>query len=81
MTLTARQAAEAAKPTRKKVLRPVERLSYGVDDAAEALGFSPATVWAMLREGELESFKWHGRTLISREVLEAALAQAQGKAA
>ena len=45
------------------------KLSYTVDEAAAAVGVSRRTVYALVQKGELQSFKWAGRTLIRRDVL------------
>lgn len=54
------------------------KLSYTVDEAAAAVGVSRRTVYALVQKGELQSFKWAGRTLIRRDVLEQALDRASG---
>lgn len=58
--------------------RPIEKLSFTVDEAAAAIGLGASTVWQMIKEGELEKFSWRGRTLIKRDVLEAAMERAAG---
>lgn len=55
------------------------KLSYTVDEAAEAVGVSRRTVYTLVKRGELQSFKWAGRTLIRRDVLERALDRASGR--
>jgi excisionase family DNA binding protein len=55
-----------------------EKLSYNVIQAAAATGVSRATIWSLIKEGELESFKWGGRTLIRRDVLQRSLDRASG---
>lgn len=57
------------------------KLSYTVDEAAAAVGVSRRTVYALVQKGELQSFKWAGRTLIRRDVLEQALDRASGRRA
>lgn len=50
-------------------LPPGAKLAYTVDESAKALGLSSATVWAMLKDGELKARKLRGRTLVLREEL------------
>ncbi len=57
------------------------KLSYTINETCEALGFSRSTIYALLRSGELESFKWCGRTLIHADVLKAAVEKASGRLA
>lgn len=52
------------------------KLSYTVDEAALALGLSRATVWDMLKVGELAAKRLRGRTLIAREELVRVLGEA-----
>lgn len=63
---------------RKKVcdLPPGSKLSYTVDEAAQALGLSVATIWAMLKAGEITANKLRGRTLVPREDLDRVLSHA-----
>lgn len=72
------EAANCNEPRRKKVcdLPPGSKLAYTVDEAAQALGLSVATIWAMLKVGELEAKKLRGRTLVPREELERVLSHA-----
>jgi excisionase family DNA binding protein len=58
-----------------------EKLSYTIGQAAEALGLSRATLYKMIRRGELRTFSWCGRTLIRADVLQAALDRASGEMA
>lgn len=50
---------------------PPRVLAYGVADAAKAVSVSESTIWRMIRDGELRTFKLRGRTLILHEVLAA----------
>lgn len=59
----------------------IERLSYTVAEAAQATGVSKATIWRRVKEGELATFKWCGRTLIRAEELRRALDRASGREA
>ena len=61
---------------RKADLPPGAKLAYTVDEAAQALGLSVATGWAMLKAGELTAKKLRGRTLVPREELERVLGNA-----
>ena len=45
-------------------------LSYGIKDAARALGVGHSTVWRLISVGELSVFKIFGRTLITHTELE-----------
>ena len=58
---------------------PAEKLAYNVSEAAAALGVSRTTIYNMVREGELETFKWAGRTLIRKDVIQRALDRASGR--
>ncbi|WP_167765258.1 MULTISPECIES: helix-turn-helix domain-containing protein [unclassified Brevundimonas] len=57
-------------------LPPGAKLAYTVDEAAQALGLSVATVWAMLKVGEITAKKLRGRTLVPRDELERVLGAA-----
>lgn len=48
-----------------------DALAYSVPSAARALGVCKNTVWNLLRDGELRSFKLGARTLIRADVLRA----------
>lgn len=52
------------------------KLCYTIQEAAQATGVSVTTIWRQIRNGELTTFKWCGRTLIRAEVLRAALDRA-----
>lgn len=54
-----------------------DKLSYRMDEAAEATGLSKATLYRLIDRGELKTLKVGTRTLIRREVLEAFLARAE----
>lgn len=58
-----------------------DKIAFTVDEAASALGISRSSFYAQVRAGELETFKWCGRTLVRRDVLEAAIDRASGRAA
>ena len=53
-------------------------VAYTVDEAAQALGLSVATIWAMLKAGEITAKKLRGRTLVPRDELERVLGAAPG---
>lgn len=55
------------------------RVTLSIKEAAGAIGVSKATVYAMIKRGELEVFKWGGRTLIRRDDLVAAVDRASGR--
>jgi excisionase family DNA binding protein len=61
--------------------QPVERLSYGLDDAATAIGVSRRTVYDYIGSGRLKAVKLGGRRLIFKEDLLAFLAAARAEAA
>ncbi len=50
--------------------RPVQRLTYSVDEAAEALGISRASAYEAIRRGEIPHIKIGKRILIPRSFLE-----------
>jgi excisionase family DNA binding protein len=58
-----------------------EKLSYTINEACRALGFSRTTIYKLVREGELQTFTWCGRTLIRADVLKRALDRASGEKA
>ena len=76
MSLTA--ANGNAKKARGTDLPPGAKLAYTVDEAARALGLSVATIWAMLKAGEITAKKLRGRTLVPRDELERVLGAAPG---
>jgi excisionase family DNA binding protein len=53
-------------------MNPTENvpLSYGIKDAARALGISSSTVWRLVASGDLSVFRILGRTLITHKELE-----------
>ncbi len=55
---------------------PGDKLSYSADEAAHALGVSSATIWTMIGEGQVKTFKIGARTLIKREELEGVIERA-----
>lgn len=57
------------------------KLTYTIRETAGALGLSRATIYKMIKSGELVCFHWCGRTLILAEVLQAAVHRAAGKIA
>lgn len=68
--------------TRAASFKPeVRKLSYTVDEAAAVIGVSRATIYRMVRAGELSKFTWFGRTLIRADVIEQALDRASGREA
>ena len=50
--------------------RPVQRLTYSVDEAAEALGVSRASAYEAVRRGEIPHIKIGKRILIPRSFLQ-----------
>ena len=58
-----------------------EKLSYNVPEAAGAIGCSRATIWNLVKAGKLTTFKFAGRTLIRRDVLQAAIDKASTRPA
>jgi excisionase family DNA binding protein len=61
-------------------MQTISKLSYTVDEAAKGIGVSRSKIYKLVREGELTTFKWCGRTLIRADVLQAALDRASGAA-
>jgi excisionase family DNA binding protein len=57
------------------------KLSYTIGEASAALGLSRATIYKMIKSGELQKFSWCGRTLIRADVLQRALDRASGRVA
>ena len=49
---------------------PPGKIAYNVDEAGSAIGLSRATVFDMIREGEVIAKKVRGRTVIPREELQ-----------
>jgi len=54
--------------------RPVQRLTYSVDEAAEVLGISRASAYEAIRKGEIPHIKIGKRILIPRVMLDDLLA-------
>lgn len=50
--------------------RPVQRLTYSVDEAAEVLGISRASAYEAIRKGEIPHIKIGKRILIPRVALD-----------
>ena len=48
---------------------PPQPLAYNVPDAGRAIGVSKATIWRLIKAGELRTFKVGARTLIKTAVL------------
>ena len=69
-------AANDTKPKRRPELPPGAKLAYTVAETAAALGLSAATVWAMLKDGDLAAKRLRGRTLVCREEIERVLSEA-----
>lgn len=69
MTTVDEKPAEAKAKPKVIDLPPGSKLSYTVDEAALALGLSRATVWDMIRIGELKAKTLRGRTVVSRQEL------------
>lgn len=57
------------------------KLSYTVDEASAAIGISRSKFYELVRMGEIQTFKWCGRTLVRADVLRAAVDKASGRAA
>jgi excisionase family DNA binding protein len=74
--MTPAAQADVTKPRKVIDLPPGSKLSYTVNEAAAGLGVSAATVWAMLKDGELSAKRLRGRTLVPREELERVLEEA-----
>lgn len=55
---------------RAKVVRPVEKLTYRPEEAAEALGVSRTTIYKEIQAGKIRTFKYGAATLIRRAELE-----------
>lgn len=49
---------------------PVEPIAYRVDDAARVVGLSRTTLYALISDGTLPSYKVAGRRLVRRVDLE-----------
>lgn len=54
--------------------RAPEPLAYRVPEVSSLLQLSEATVWRMIRDGEIEARKARGATLITRDAMQAYLA-------
>jgi hypothetical protein len=53
-----------------------ERITYTLEQAAQALGVSRTGLWRQIRAGNLQSFRYAGRTLILATDLLAAVTAA-----
>lgn len=58
-----------------------DKLAYTIGEAASAVGVSKATIWRRIKDGDLTTFKWCGRTLIRADTLQHKLDQLSGRAA
>lgn len=58
----------------------VTPLAYSVTDLTQLLGLCRTTVFALIRDGELASFKVGRRRLVPAGALQAFLARCQGQA-
>lgn len=57
-----------------------ERRVFHVSDAATYIGLSRSTIYELIKAGEIELGKLHGRSVIKREVLDAFLERNYQKA-
>ncbi|MHB8284966.1 MAG: helix-turn-helix domain-containing protein [Caulobacteraceae bacterium] len=82
MTEESKPSAYAEKKARAATLSgPGDKLSYMVGEAAHAIGISTTTVWTMVREGQIRTFKIGARTLIKRAEQEGVIERAERQAA
>jgi excisionase family DNA binding protein len=59
--------------------RKTETFTYSVAEAAAKMQVSRATLYTRIREGNVLTFKWGGRTLIRADDLQAAIDLASGR--
>lgn len=52
---------------------PREHLAYTIEEAAAATGVCKASIWKKVKDGDVWTFKWCGRTLILASVLKDAV--------
>lgn len=68
---------ETPKAPKKPVeLPPGSKLAYTIDEAGPAIGVGRTTVFAMIREGEVEAKIVRGRRVITRDELQRILDEA-----
>jgi excisionase family DNA binding protein len=67
LTATAPRSAGREEETHQVT---AQKLSYRIDEAAEATGLSRQTIYRLIAKGELTSFKVGTRTLIIASVLQ-----------
>lgn len=68
---------ETTKAAKKPVeLPPGAKLAYTIDEAGPAIGVGRTTVFAMIREGEVEAKIVRGRRVITRDELQRILDEA-----
>lgn len=65
---------KAPKPKATKPAAP--RLSYSVNEAAEAISLSPRSVWTLIAKGKIETRKIGCRTVIPAQSLHSLLERA-----
>jgi len=53
----------------------VERISYSVVEAAAKIGISSRTLWSLIRQGQIGTFRIGTRVLIPADVLRAFIAE------
>ena len=56
-------------PTDRQIERTIERVAYGLAEAAEAVGVGETTMRELLATGEIPSFRLRRRRLIRRSDL------------
>lgn len=61
--------------TQKDAGKPVQRLGYGISEAAESIGCSPGHIRHLIERGELKSAKVGRRRIVRAEDLQAFLAE------
>lgn len=50
-------------------MTPTPKLSYNVNEAAQAVGVGRTKLYELINRGELQTFRLDGRTLIRADVL------------
>ena len=59
----------------------IDKMAYSVNGAGKVIGLSRSTVWRLIHDGELRTFKIGGRTLIRADVLAAFIDRKSASAA
>jgi predicted site-specific integrase-resolvase len=58
--------------------QPIERTAYSVREVTEGLGVSPATFWKYVKNGQIRTLPFGGRTIVTAPEYRRILAEGVG---